>query len=65
MSKEKMPVLTRVIPMFEHFMSSWETLPRAKENRHLKDALEMGLEFAKKYYNKMDNTNAFVIAMCG
>jgi hypothetical protein len=65
MSKEKMPVLAGVIPMFECFMSSWETLARVKENRHLKDALEMGLEFAKKYYNKMDNTNAFVIAMCG
>jgi hypothetical protein len=65
MSKEKMPVLAGVIPTFKRFMLSWETLARAKENRHLKDVLETGLEFAKKYYNKMDNTNAFVIAMCG
>jgi len=65
MLKEKTPVLTGVIPTFEHFMSSWETLARVRENRHLKDVLETGLEFTKKYYNKMDNTNAFVIAMCG
>jgi len=65
MSKEKTPVLAGVIPTFEHFMSSWETLARVRGNRHLKDVLETGLEFTKKYYNKMDNTNAFVIAMCG
>lgn len=62
MSKEKTPVLAGVIPSFERFMTSWELL--AKKNPHLRTALNTGLSFANKYYKKMDDTRAYLIAMC-
>jgi hypothetical protein len=62
LSKEKTPVLVGVIPTFEHFMTVWESL--AKKNPHLRDALNVGLSFATKYYGKMDSTKAYVIAIC-
>lgn len=62
MSKEKTPVLAGVIPTFERFMTSWEAL--AKKNPNLRDAINIGLSFATKYYKKMDATKAYIIAMC-
>ena len=62
MSKEKTPVLAGIIPTFERFMTSWESL--AERNPHLRDAINVGLSFATKYYGKMDATKAYIIAMC-
>ena len=62
MSKEKTPVLAGVIPTFERFMTSWESL--AEKNPHLIDALKLGLSFMTKYYDKMDATKAYIIAIC-
>jgi hypothetical protein len=62
MSKQKTPVLAGVIPTFERFMTSWEAL--AGKNPNLRGAITIGLSFATKYYNKMDATKAYIIAMC-
>lgn len=59
---EKMPVLAGVIPVFEVFMTKWEGLMKKKPV--LKPFIEEGLKWAKKYYIRMDNTNAYVIGMC-
>ena len=62
MSKEKTPALAGVIPTLKQFMTSWESL--TEKNPHLSDALKLGLSFATKYYDKMDATKAYIIAMC-
>jgi hypothetical protein len=62
MSKEKTPVLAGVIPSFERFVTSWELL--AKKNPHLRTAINTGLMFANKYDKMMDDTCAYLIAMC-
>lgn len=62
MSKEKTPVLAGTIPSFERFMTSWEKL--AKKNEHLAPAIKIGLKFAYKYYRRMDDTSAYMVAMC-
>jgi hypothetical protein len=62
MSKEKTPVLAGAIPSFERFMSRWERL--AEKNAHLAPAIQIGLDFATKYYKRMDDTDAYVVAMC-
>jgi hypothetical protein len=62
MSKEKTPVLAGAIPSFEQFMSRWERL--AEKNAHLAPAIQIGLNFATKYYKRMDDTDAYVVAMC-
>jgi len=62
MSKEKMPVLAGVIPTFEHFMTAWEML--SDKNPHLRVTINRGLSFVNKYYKKMDETKAYILAMC-
>jgi hypothetical protein len=64
MSKEKTPVLAGAVPSLERFMSNWERLAAIPDNKHLAPAIERGLSFAKKYYKRMDDTDAYVIAMC-
>ena len=55
-------MLAGVIPTFERFMSAWETL--SEKNPHLAVAINKGLSFASKYYKKMDDTKAYILAMC-
>lgn len=62
MSKEKTPVLAGAIPSFERFMTGWEKLCNAKPN--LAPAIDIGLAVAEEYYKKMDDTPAYIIAMC-
>jgi len=44
------------------FMTEWENLGR--EHKILKFWTEIGLKWAKKYYVRMDETDAYVVAMC-
>lgn len=62
MSNEKNPVLAGAIPTFERFMTSWEKL--RDQQPMLAPAINAGLKVARKYYSKMDDTHAYVVAMC-
>ena len=62
MLSESTPVLLHTISSFEMFMTDWETL-RA-EHSILKFWMEIGLQWAKKYYIRMDETDAYVVTMC-
>ena len=65
MSRERTPVLCGAIPTLEMLMTSWERMhidhPRAAAIKHHTD---IALYWATKYYNKMDETDAYVISMC-
>jgi len=61
MSAETTPILSGAIPAFELFMSKWEQL--SMEFPRLKSLIAPGLEWATKYYSKMDRTKAYIIAM--
>lgn len=61
MSGERTPILSNVIPAFEMLMSAWEKLGEKREN--LKRFTNVGVEWAVKYYNRMDLTKAYVVAM--
>jgi hypothetical protein len=62
MSGEMAPILSGAIPAFELFMSKWEQL--STDFPRLKPLIAPGLEWATKYYAKMDRTKAYIIAMC-
>jgi len=62
MSSESTPVLSRAISNFEMFMTEWEKL--GEQHEILRPWTEIGLEWAKKYYKRMDDTDAYVITMC-
>jgi hypothetical protein len=62
MSAEQTPILSGSIPAFEMFMMAWEQL--GEKHPRLARWTDIGIEWAKKYYLKMDKTNAYVIAMC-
>jgi hypothetical protein len=62
MSGDRMPILSGAIPAFEMFMTKWEKL--AKDFPHLQPFIQPGLDWAYMYYNRMDRTTAYIIAMC-
>lgn len=62
LAKEVTPVLAGALPVFEIFMTKWDTL--ALKKPWLKPFIDEGTEWAKKYYVRMDDTDAYVIAMC-
>jgi hypothetical protein len=62
MSAESQPILSGTIPAFEMFMTKWEKL--ANEHPRLKPIIQVGLEWTYKYYDRMDQTKAYVVAMC-
>jgi hypothetical protein len=61
MSAESMPVLSGAVGIFEIFMSQWEEL--GKEFTKLTPWINVGLFWAKKYYNIMDETDAYIVTM--
>lgn len=63
MSGESTPILSGVIPAFETFMTRWETLSNNTANPQLKELIKPGLDYANKYYARMDLTKAYIIAM--
>lgn len=62
MSSETTPVLSHAIASFEMLMTEWEKL--GEQHSKLRPWTEVGLKWAKKYYNRMDDTKAYVITMC-
>ncbi|KAG6372907.1 hypothetical protein JVT61DRAFT_6914 [Boletus reticuloceps] len=62
MSHESLPRLGKSVPTFEFFMKAWEIL-QTKTPR-LQPFIGPGLVKAEKYYNKMENSPAYVVAMC-
>ncbi len=66
MSSERTPVLLGAIPAFEMFMTKWEKIAESdsEQLRHVKPLVEPGLEWATRYYSRMDGTKAYIISMC-
>ena len=62
MSAERTPILSGAIPAFEMFMTAWEEL--GIKNPSLRRWTDIGIEWATKYYKKMDQTDAYTVAMC-
>ena len=61
MSSESTPILSGAIPAFELFMTSWEQL--SANHVRLKQWIEIGLGYATSYYERMDRTCSYIIAM--
>ena len=61
MSGESTPILCGAIPSFEMYMTRWENMIR--ECPRLEPLIQPGLDWAYKYYNRMDRTRAYVITM--
>jgi hypothetical protein len=62
MSSKSTPVLSHAISGFKKFMMQWESL--GDQHDKLKPWADIGLNMAKKYYRRMDDTNVYVITMC-
>src|SRR5262245_53864901 len=61
MSSESTLILSGAIPALELFMTKWEKI--IEKNTSLKEYVKPGLECAYKYYDRMDRTWAYIIAM--
>jgi hypothetical protein len=62
MSFKSTLVLLHAISSFEMFMTEWERL--GDQHPTLQLWTEISLEWAKKYYTQMDDTDTYVITMC-
>lgn len=62
MSHESTPVLSYAISSFEKLLVEWETTGKKFET--LRPWTDIGERWATKYYCRMDDTDAYVIAMC-
>lgn len=63
MSSESLQAhLGSAIPCLELLMSAWEALQAT--NPHVKPWIEVGLDWATRYYKRMDETRAYAVAMC-
>jgi hypothetical protein len=62
LSGENTPLLAGVVPIFEIFITGWETL--VKKRPHLARFIKPGLESAFKYYSRIDFSKAYIIGMC-
>jgi hypothetical protein len=49
--------------MFEKFNNTWRRLCDDKNNPQLRPFVKKGLDWVKKYYRHMGDTNAYIIAM--
>ncbi|KAJ7478434.1 hypothetical protein FB451DRAFT_1131681 [Mycena latifolia] len=67
MSSENTPILASAIPAFELFIASWKAMLNDADLRseNIGNFIRPGLAIAEKYYNKMADTDAYIIAMCG
>ena len=61
MSSESTPVLCGAIASFELLMTKWERL--GEEHPELQYWSRIGLHWARKYYKRMDDTDAYIITM--
>ena len=66
MSAENTPILAGSIPAFELFISSWKSMlaDTNLQNENIAKFIQPGLDIATNYYNKMGDTDAYIIAMC-
>ena len=62
MSGETTPILCGAIPAFEMFMTTWEKI--IEEHPRLEWLVWPGLDWAYKYYGRMDRTRAYIVTMC-
>jgi hypothetical protein len=62
LSSDSTPVLSRAIIYFEKFMTKWEKL--GEQYPTLKPWTDIGVDWATRYYVRMDQTNVYVITMC-
>ena len=58
---ERTPVLSDVVPAFKMFMTAWETL--GEKHSRLAPFTQVGVEWAVKYYERMDLLKAYIVAM--
>ena len=59
-----MPMLAEVIPIFEIFQSDWEDMSEDPGYEDYHNAIRQGLTIAVKYYELLDETDSYILAMC-
>ena len=63
-SSTRAPTLHRVIPVLETLASRWEAKMQDPKYAPFHNALEKGLAKLVKYYKRLDNARAYILALC-
>ena len=62
-SSMRIPTLHHVIPTIESLTSRWESKLHNPKYAIFHDALRAGLEKLDKYYQKLNNTDVYILAL--
>lgn len=57
------PTLGRTIPVLEFLQESWDNMARHEKFSNVSDAISAGMENLNKWYRKVDDTDAYFIAL--
>jgi hypothetical protein len=65
-SAENTPILTSSIPAFKLFMAAWNAMLADADlkEENISKFIDPGLTVANTDYNKMGDTDAYIITMC-
>lgn len=64
LSSERLPTLCKYLTTFERFYISWKKAGNDPNNPQFRPFVQEGLKWVEKYYNRMGDTKAYIIAMC-
>jgi hypothetical protein len=62
-SSSKDPTVWRTIPVLEFMQEAWENMAVLKKFEDVREAIEAGLANIRKWYRKVDDTDAYFICL--
>jgi hypothetical protein len=62
-SSSKDPTVWRTIPVLEFMQEAWENMAVHKKFEDVQEAIEAGLANIRKWYRKVDDTDAYFICL--
>ena len=62
-SSSRDPMVWRTIPVLEFLQEAWENMLRHKKFEEVHIPIEAGLANLRKWYRKVDDTNAYFICL--
>lgn len=63
-SSKSMPTVWRIVPVYERFTKTWQTMSRQRSMAPLEKAINSGITNLEKYYNKIDKSLATTMSLC-
>lgn len=65
LARERVPTLTSAMQTMEFWITAWEVLgSQGERGERIAKFTALGIERASEYYSRLDQSTAYIIAMC-